>query len=114
MEERLKKLEEYVKNHEEDIKNNRIGISSNSNKIQSNTSALELLHDFKEVANRGASTSKMFFTMWLVTFVAFIGLLGYTLYLLNDIGVETTTQEITDFESIDGNIINRGDMYGES
>ena len=112
MEERLEKLEEYVRHHEEDIKNNRIGITKNSGKIKNNTSALELLHDFKEVANKGASSSKMFFTMWLITFIAFVGLLGYTLYLLNDIQKITTTQEIKDVDTISGNVAN-GDINGE-
>lgn len=42
--------------------------------------------------------NKRLFIVWLVTFIAFIGLLGYTIWLLNDIGsVETTvTQDNAD------------------
>ena len=52
-----------------------------------------------------------------IPYVAFIGLLGYTIWLLNDIGtVETTdtTQEISDVDSINGSVGNNGDVYGES
>ena len=70
--------------------------------------ASEMLHILK-VQN------KRLFIIWLVTFVAFIGLLGYTLWLLNDIGVETTTtsQEINDVESIDNSNLVNGDYNGE-
>lgn len=71
--------------------------------------ASEMLHILK-VQN------KRLFIIWLVTFVAFIGLLGYTLWLLNDIGTieETTTQEVSqendngnnNFIGNDGDIIN--------
>lgn len=46
--------------------------------------------------------NKRLFICWLVTFIAFIGLLGYTIWLYNDITVETSeyTQEITDIETI--------------
>ena len=51
--------------------------------------ASEMLHILK-VQN------KRLFIIWLVTFVAFIGLIGYTLWLLNDIGtIEETTQEVS-------------------
>lgn len=70
--------------------------------------AMELLHQSKK-------TNQRLFIVWLVTFIAFIGLLGYTIYLLNDIGtIETTTQEISqentdgtnNFVGNDGDIIN--------
>lgn len=67
--------------------------------------ASEMLHILK-VQN------KRLFIIWLVTFVAFIGLLGYTLWLLNDIGVETTTQEVSqDSDNGNNNFIgNDGDI----
>ena len=50
--------------------------------------AIELLSDQRK-------QNKRLFIIWIVTFIAFIGLLGYTLWLLNDIGTyeETITQE---------------------
>lgn len=70
--------------------------------------ATEMLHILK-VQN------KRLFIIWLVTFIAFIGLLGYTLWLQNDIGTieETTSQEIQDVDTIENSNITNGDMYGQ-
>jgi len=67
--------------------------------------ASEMLHILK-VQN------KRLFIIWLVTFVAFIGLLGYTLWLLNDIGtIEDTTTITQDNEDGYNNYIgNNGDI----
>ena len=66
--------------------------------------ATELLHILK-VQN------KRLFIIWLITFIAFIGLLGYTIWLLNDIGSydETITQETGDGNN--NYIGNDGDIY---
>lgn len=67
--------------------------------------ATEMLHILK-VQN------KRLFIIWLVTFIAFIGLLGYTLWLQNDIGTikETVTQEnesgYNNYIGNDGDIVN--------
>lgn len=56
--------------------------------------------------------NKRLFICWLVTFIAFIGLLGYTIWLYNDITtVETSeyTQEISDIETIENSNIINGD-----
>ena len=81
--------------------------------IKTQSLAMELLHQSKK-------TNQRIFIVWLITFVAFIGLLGYTIYLLNDIGVEetttettTTAQEIEDVGSIDNSYIINGDNYGK-
>jgi hypothetical protein len=71
--------------------------------------ATEMLHILK-VQN------KRLFIIWLVTFIAFIGLLGYTIYLLNDIGVietDTKTQEISDIDTIENSNITNGDVNGQ-
>lgn len=68
----------------------------------------ELLQDMKK-------QNKRLYTIWIITFIAFIGLLSYTLWLLNDVGtIETTTQEVSqendsgnnNFIGNDGDIIN--------
>lgn len=66
--------------------------------------ATEMLHILK-------TQNKRLFIMWLVTFIAFIGLLGYTIWLLNDIG--TIEEEVTqETESGYNNYIgNDGDIY---
>ena len=56
--------------------------------------------------------NKRLFICWIITFIAFIGLLGYTIWLMNDI--ETVTTEITqdtetgynNYIGNDGDIIN--------
>ena len=66
--------------------------------------ALSILSDYKKQVKR-------MFIVWIITFVAFLGLLTYTIWLINDIEVVETdeyTQEITDFESIDGSTIING------
>lgn len=69
--------------------------------------ATEMLHILK-VQN------KRLFIIWLITFIAFICLLGYTIWLLNDIGTydEIRSQEITDIESIENSDIINGDYNG--
>lgn len=59
--------------------------------------------------------NKRLYIIWIITFIAFCSLLCYTIYLLNDIGTteETTTQEVTDFDTINGSVINKGNVYGE-
>lgn len=59
--------------------------------------------------------NKRLFICWLITFVAFIGLLTYTIWLLNDIEVITTetTQEITDVETIENSVIRNGNQWDE-
>ena len=76
----------------------------------------EITEDDKSIAMQFVSTlkeqHKRMFICWLITFIAFIGLIGYTIYLLNDIAIiETTenTQEITDFYSIENSTITNGE-----
>ena len=70
--------------------------------------ASEMLHILK-VQN------KRLFIIWLVTFIAFIGLLSYTIWLLNDIGtIDESTQEISDINTIENSNIANGDINGEN
>lgn len=79
--------------------------------VREESFAMELLKDFKK-------QNKRMFIVWIITFLTLIGVTCYTIYLLNDIGVieETTTfeQEVSDIDSVGGNIINKGDVYGEN
>lgn len=75
--------------------------------------ATEIIQDYKKDNRKLEENNKRLFIIWLVTFIAFIGLLGYTIYLLNDIGTaETTTktytQDINDTGDIDNSTINNG------
>ena len=83
-------------------------IKKELSEVKEKSLAMELLEDERKSVKR-------LFIIWIITFIAFLCLLGYTIYLLNDIQtIETTTQEITDFENISGGIVNRGDIYGEN
>ena len=76
--------------------------------------AYELVSDMKKANKR---QNIIWFIIWLITFIAFLGLLTYTIWLLNDISyieeTETYTQEVSDFETINGSVTNNGDVYGE-
>lgn len=76
--------------------------------MENESLAYELLSDMKK-------SNKRMFIIWVITFLAFLGLLTYTIWLLNDISYveETYTQEVSDFETINGNVTNNGDIYGE-
>ena len=61
---------------EKKVSSNAKKIDDNSKRIQKNTGALEILHTIND-------NSKMYFTMWIITFIALIGSIGYIIYLLN-------------------------------
>lgn len=71
------------------------------------TFMLKIMHEQKR-------DKMLFFIMWLITFIALLGAGIYIIYLQNDIGTITTTQEISDVDTISGNVVNNGDSYGES
>ena len=77
--------------------------------IEEQSLAMEMLIDYKK-------QNKRLFFIWIITFISFLGLLGYTIYLLNDIGtIETTTsQEISDIDTIENSNVANGDVYGEN
>lgn len=54
--------------------------------VKEKSFALELLQDQRKA-------NKRMFIIWLITFIALVGVSVYTVYLLNDIGtIETTTE----------------------
>lgn len=71
--------------------------------------AMDLLKDYKRQNKRQFIIILVILAMWLVT-------IGYLVYVLNDVGTstETTTQEIKDIDSVGGNIINKGNTYGDN
>lgn len=77
--------------------------------IEEESLAMSLLKDYKKVNERQFIIILVILVMWFAT-------IGYLVYVLNDIGTiteETTTQEVTDFDTINGNIVNKGDINGE-
>lgn len=70
--------------------------------------AMELLKDYKKTSKRLYIILIVVLCMWFIT-------IGYLVYILNDISsVETTTQEVSDIETIGGSVVNNGDVYGEN
>lgn len=83
-------------------------IKKELNEIKEESFAMELLKDYKKANKRQFIIILVILTMWFAT-------IGYLVYVLNDIGIiEETTQEITDFDTINGNVVNNGDVYGEN
>ena len=88
------------------LKNDIMAVKKEVNELREKSIAMELLSDFKK-------QNKRLYIIWIITFIAFMMLLGYTLWLINDIGTveETTvTQEnengYNNFIGNDGDIIN--------
>lgn len=91
------------------LKEEVINMKKEVKEVKEQSLAMELYQD-------SAKDKKRFFYMWLVTFIAFICLLGYTIWLLNDIGtIETNTDtiDIKDVENIDNSHIKIGDNVWE-
>lgn len=68
--------------------------------------AMEIVEDYKKANKR------MFILLLIFMFLS-IGLVVYIIYLMNDINTITTTQEVSDIDTINGNVVNSGDNYGE-
>lgn len=75
--------------------------------VKEKSFALELLQDQRKANRR-------MFIIWIITFIALVGVSVYTVYLLNDIGTIETTQEIQDVDTIENSNITNGDKYGEN
>lgn len=86
-----------------------MAVQKELNELKEQSIAWEMLQDSKK-------EKKRLFIMWIITFIALIGVSCYTVYLLNDIGTvtETSTQEIDDVDTIENSNITNGDMYGEN
>lgn len=86
-----------------------MAVQKELNELKEQSIAWEMLQDSKK-------EKKKLFIMWIITFIALIGVSCYTVYLLNDIGTvtETSTQEIDDVDTIENSNITNGDMYGEN
>lgn len=86
-----------------------MAVQKELNELKEQSIAWEMLQDSKK-------EKKRLFIMWIITFIALIGVSCYTVYLLNDIGTvtETSTQKIDDVDTIENSNITNGDMYGEN
>lgn len=90
------------------LKEDLIEMKEEVNRVKEQSLAMDLLSDYKK-------TNKRQFIIILVILIMWFCTVGYLVYILNDIGtIETTTQEVNDVETINGSVVNNGDVYGES
>ena len=73
--------------------------------MKNNSFALELIQDYKKQNKRQFIVILVILTMWFAT-------IGYLVYLLNDIGVETTTTETYEVEQTADNNGNNNFISG--
>jgi len=79
--------------------------------LKNNTMAMEIIHEYKTASSVADKSSKRLFIVCMTVIIMFIGLLGYTIYLLNDISRVTTTDVQQENQSGDNNYIGRdGDI----
>ena len=77
------------------------------NEVKEQSWAMEVLHDYKAANKRLFIALTVVLCMWFAT-------IGYLVYTLNDIGTIETIQEVEDVDTIGGNVVNNGDVYGEN
>ena len=88
----MKEELQNIKNELDDVKNkiehNYANINKNREDINHNTGAVALLHTLNANSNK-------YFIIWIITFIALLGSIGYNIYLLTAYQVvETATEEI--------------------
>ena len=86
------------------IRDDLMAVKKEVNELREKSFSYELLQDMKK-------QNKRMFIIIIVILAMFTALLGYTLYLLNDIGTieeTTSTQEISDIDTINNSSINNG------
>ena len=86
-----------------------MAVKKDLEEVKNESFASEILKDYKKANKRQFIIILVILTMWFAT-------IGYLIYILNDIGVieETTTQEVTDIDTVNGSIVNDGDIHGEN
>lgn len=83
-------------------------VENKMKEIEQESFAMELIKSCKQTNKRLFIIIIVILSMWFLT-------IGYLVYVLNDISnVETTTQEVSDVETISGSVVNKGDVYGEN
>lgn len=81
-------------------------IIENMDRIHQNSGAIEILKDFK-------GDNKRLFVILIIVLFMWFSTIAYLVYVLNDTGTIETTQEVSDINTINGNVVNNGDVYGE-
>ena len=107
MKEELQNIKSELDDIKEKIEHNYTNINKNRESITQNTGALALLHTLN-------SNSNKYFVIWIITFIALLGSVGFNIYLLNEYTKVETTEEVQqENTSGDNNYIGRdGDING--
>lgn len=78
-----------------DLKEEVLEMKKEVKEIQEESFATQILHDYKMQNKRQFIVILVILGMWFAT-------IGYLIYILNDIGVETTTtEELIDIDDVD-------------
>lgn len=86
------------------LKDDVLDIKKEFQEVKNQSFAMDLLNDYKK-------QNKRLFVIIIILIIAFMGLLAYTIYLLNDIGVVETTTEVEQSDAENNNFIgNDGDI----
>ena len=78
------------------IKEEMLEMKKEVEEIQEESFATQILKDYKKQSRRQFIVILVILIMWFAT-------IGYLIYILNDIGVETTTTETYDMNTDNGN-----------
>ena len=107
MKEELQNIKSELDDIKEKIEHNYTNINKNRENITQNTGALALLHTLN-------SNSNKYFIIWIITFIALLGSIGFNIYLLNEYTkVETIEDVQQENTSGDNNYVGRdGDING--
>lgn len=81
-----------IKSDKEEIDN----IKHEVHELQEESLAMEIIKDYKKQYKRQYIITLVILSMWFAT-------IGYLVYILNDIGTETTTTESYDMSTENGN-----------
>jgi uncharacterized membrane protein len=84
------------------LKDDIMAVKKELKEVKEKGFGMELLSDYKKQNKRQFIIILVILALWFIT-------IGYLVYVLNDIGVvETSTQEITDIETIENSTIRNG------
>lgn len=90
------------------LKDDVLDIKKEFQEVKNQSFAMDLLNDYKK-------QNKRLFVIIIILIIAFMGLLAYTIFLLNDIGVVETTTEVEQSDAENNNYIgNNGDIINGS
>lgn len=90
MKEQIQEIVKEIESLKENIKLSNNNISENCKDIDHNTGAVALLHTLNANSNK-------YFIIWIITFMAFLGSIGYIIYLNG----EYTKVETIDAEEVE-------------